>query len=275
MAKLATLPLPRLDASLWGAHRLFGLSDPGLRQACGVALIFTGRNGGLSTGVFASLNTGSAVGDAPSAVAENRLRVTEALGAAQAPFVVPNQVHGDELIVVKSSETDALTTVQAAADQGADGLVIETSGVGALLNFADCLPLVLVAPNGNFAVVHCGWRGTVASIAAKAVDALAQGSQINPNQFNGYIGPHIRQECFQVGEDVAAIFEDKFGPSVLDGRQVSLAAAVIKDLQSAGMDSNRIVDAGICTQCHCDEFFSYRASGGNCGRHCAAAICLT
>lgn len=249
------------------------LTDEALVEACGVRVAFTGREGGVSEGEFASLNTGGHVGDDAQAVQCNRARVLEALGAADAQLVVPNQVHGAK--VVRVDDVREVASVREEADAGADAVVVGVEGVAALLNFADCLPLVVVSPSGLFAVVHVGWRGAVARIASAAVAQLARGDAFAPSDYNAYIGPHIRSECFEVGPDVAVRFSAEFGEGVLEGaRHVSLARAVTADLASAGLAADRIADAGICTACHPDRYFSYRATGGACGRHAAIAVRL-
>ena len=313
------LPLPRLDALLLGAHRAIGedgdepqnvpvLTDEALFRAVGVRIGFTGREGGVSEGPYASLNCADHVEDDPDAVARNRQILLEALGVPGVPLVMPTQVHGTNIVCVgeafsasgavaegesalsaqascgfggngsaTSASADggmgAVFKAQRLAEAGADGLVVPVPGVAALLTFADCLPLVLVAPGGTFAVAHAGWRGAVAHVARLAAEALAHATGEEPSQFNAYIGPHIRSECFEVGPEVAGAFAGEFGDGVLAGRDhVSLATAVSCDLLRAGLDPRRIADAGICTQCHPDEYFSYRASGGRCGRHAAIAV---
>ena len=271
MTALRDLPFPVLDALPLGAHRLIALTDEALFRACGVRVMFTGREGGESDGPYASLNTGSHVGDDLDVVGRNRRIVLEAAGAPCAKLVVPNQVHGTDLVRV--SEIGEVDDAIGRAEEGSDGVVVEVPGVAALLNFADCLPLVLVSPSGRFAVVHAGWRGAVAGIAGKAVRALAVGDSCSAGAYNAYIGPHIRSECFEVGEDVAVRFEDAFGRDVLEGaRHVSLASAVAVDLERAGLAASRIADCGICTKCHPDRYYSYRASNGECGRHAALAV---
>lgn len=280
MDSKAALPLPTLNALPLGAHSLLVLTDPALFERCGVRIAFTGRAGGVSEGCFASLNCGGAVGDEPQAVAENRRRVAQALGAEGAPLLVPKQVHGTSLVTVDSVEDEALAAAREAALAGADGLVVAVPDVMALLNFADCLPLILVAPSGRFAVLHAGWRGAVAGIAAKGLRALCQLDPCDPAEVNAYIGPHIRSCCFEVGPDVAKRFQDAFdserlpglAAAVPDADHVSLAAAVTRDLVGAGVLPERIVDAGICTQCNPERYFSYRATQGHCGRHTAAAF---
>ncbi len=161
------------------------------------------------------------------------------------------------------------------AKRGVDGIVVEVEGVSALLNFADCLPLIIVSPSGNFAVVHCGWRGTVAHIACHAAQVLADNDPGDISQFNAYIGPHIHKECFEVGQEVIDRFREEFGEAPLvDERHIDLFVAVKCDLQRAGLNENRIVDSGICTKCNCESYFSYRATGGQCGRQSAIACHL-
>ena len=269
-----SLPLPKIDALPLGAHRLVMLTDSGLFDAAGVRVAFTTRAGGVSVEPYASLNCATHVGDDPAAVEHNRMLVCSAIGANEDLLVVPNQVHGTNLVSVESPER--VSDARCAAAEGADGVLVTTRGVPALLNFADCLPLIIVAPTGAFAVVHAGWRGAAAGIAGKAARALSAATGEDAKGFNAYIGPHIGVECFEVSVEVAGRFRDAFGASAVPNeRHVSLAQAVSLDLVRAGLDSARIADVGICTKCHPDEFFSYRASGGVCGRHSAVAVALT
>lgn len=265
-----SLPQPTLNALPLGAHSLYALTDEALFAACGVRVAFTGREGGVSTGPYASLNIAAHVQDDLACVTRNREIVAKALGAVEALWVIPNQVHGTN--VVQIDEIADVPAAKKEAREGADAVLVRASGVGALLNFADCLPFVIVAPDGSFVVGHAGWRGALAGIARKAADALAADGS-DASGFNAYIGPHIHEECFETSEEIASQFSDEFGADVLaDKRHVSLARVVTVDLMRAGMVENRIADAGICTVCHSDRYFSYRASGGICGRHAAAAI---
>lgn len=273
---VASLPLPTLDARPWGAHRLFLHTDEALYDAVGVRVAFTGRAGGVSVGAWQGLDLGTHVKDDPAAVAENRRRLMDALGVADAPLIVPNQVHGTALVDVDSAAAADIEAARSAEKEGADGIVCEVPNVAALLCFADCLPLIIVSPTGRFAVAHAGWRGAVAGIAGAAVrqlarDDAAQGA--SPSSYNAYIGPYIHVECFETGADVAQRFVKAYGKEVApDSRHVDLGRAVAVDLMRAGLDPKRIADAGACTRCNSDVYYSYRASGGVCGRHGAFAI---
>ena len=281
MAPAATLPVPHLDARLFGARRLSALTDEALFERTGVRIAFTGRAGGVSEGPYAALNLGGHVGDDPAAVARNQELLLEALGAGEAALVVPSQVHGDEIVEAASAESAAVEAARARALEGADGLIVDAPQVAALLCFADCVPVVLASPTGRFAVVHAGWRGAVAGIAGKAARLLAARDAaelgIAPSaaaaRLNAYLGPHIHAECFETGADVRKRFEDRFGSSCIpDERHVDLLEALTVGLEEAGIDRARVADAGVCTACSCDEFFSYRAAGGICGRHGAVAF---
>ena len=108
-----------------------------------------------------------------------------------------------------------------------------------------------------------------AEIADNTGDAVVCASPA----YNVYLGPHIRSECFEVGEEVAALFAEAFGNDVVvRGNHVDLARAVSRDLMRAGIYVERIADSHICTKCNPDQYFSYRASEGCCGRHAAAAV---
>lgn len=204
-------------------------------------------------------------------MAENRRILFDALGAPDASVIQPRQIHGDRVVVCDAR--DGAASCQADADEGADGVVVRANDVAALLCFADCVPVIAVAPTGSFSVVHAGWRGVAARIVEKAVAMLCSAEGISPSLVDVYIGPHIRQCHFEVGDDLAARFSDAFGADTVSGRFVDLSAALKRSLAACGVDERRIADAGACTVCDGGKrYYSYRASGGTCGRHAAVAV---
>ena len=263
---------------------MFVLTDDALADTLGVRIAFSGRAGGVSEPPYDSLNLGSHVGDDARAVEANRAALAHALGADGCPIVVPNQVHGVNIVTIDAADAAAVEAASAAAREGADALIVGTPNAAALLCFADCVPVILVSPAGSFAVVHAGWRGAVAGIAGSALRQLALhdaralgGGEAEARAIaaasNAYIGPCIRRECFETGADVRARFEGAYGEACLFGSaNVDLPRAVSIDLVRAGADVARICDAGVCTMCAHDRYFSYRASGGTCGRHAAFAV---
>ena len=88
------------------------------------------------------------------------------------------------------------------AAEGSDAVVVGCDGVAALLCFADCAPVIIVAPSGKFAVAHCGWRGVVYGAWATALSTLCELTGDDPERFNVYIGPYIHACHFEVGEEV-------------------------------------------------------------------------
>ena len=277
------LPLPRLCRRPLGSSSSAILTDDGLARAVGVRIAFTERGGGASQGEFQGLNLGAHVGDDPEAVAANRALLFGALGADPDRVVVPNQVHGVRSVVVDSAAEGALDAVRSEAAKGVDAVVVTVPGAGALLCFADCVPVIVASPTGAFAVIHAGWRGVEASIAPSVARQLAEGEAASGGpfrdassalaQYNVYLGPYIHRECFAVGADVSARFAERFGDRCLpDESHVDLGAALVQDLAAAGLDPDRIADAGECTACSPQRFFSYRVSGGHTGRHGAFAF---
>ncbi len=235
---------------------------------------FSLRTGGVSAPPFDTLNLGRAVGDDPAAVEENHRRFAEAVGCAPGRLFEVSQVHGAEVVVVgPDADPDAVRATEA------DALVapaLPEMAVG--VRVADCIPLLLADPvTGAVAAVHAGWRGTVARVVDRAIDALEREAGARARDLVAVIGPHIRVGAFEVGEDVAArIAAEAHGEDVVvrgAGKpHVDLARVVRAQLGARGVEGARIDDVGGCTQTDGERFFSYRRDGKRSGRH-LAAIC--
>ena len=270
------------------------LTDEALFNACGVRIAFTQRNGGISKNEFSSLNLSSTVGDSPTCVNENRSRLLQALGveskAIQKRLIVPKQVHKTDMLTIKSLKDIS------EQEQCVDAVMSLVKDVPVLLCFADCVPIIIVAPNGNFAVAHAGWRGALAGIAQKSLEVLSKNAKAAPNECNIYIGPHIGYCCFETSSDIFQRFVQEYGKSICTDRcfdaeqvaehnaalnkaherthksHINLSAVVICSLLRAGATKERIKDANKCTLCNNDVYFSYRAQNTHAGRHAAFAI---
>lgn len=242
------------------------------KRPCGVTFAFTERTGGVSTGAYSSLNLGDACGDDAEAVGENRLRALDAVGARGLAdrLVNPHQVHGDTVVVVREGTEDELASVRREAREGADAVVCLAADVPVLLCYADCVPVVLVAP-GGFAVVHSGWRGTDARIAAKAARMLLAETGATASGLLAYVGPHIGTEDYEVSIELARHFLESFGAGcVLGADHLDLEYCIREALAEAGVGEDRIVSCGGSTASRTDRFYSFRAEG-TCGRHGALA----
>ena len=243
-------------------HGVTLLMDP--EVPCGVTLAFTERTGGFSEGEFASLNLGSRCGDNLQQVQKNRQLVLEALGAGKlfSQLLIPHQVHGSKVVCLTSNTSEAFELAQAEAEAGADAIVCTVQNTPVMLAFADCVPVILVAP-GGFAVAHSGWKGTIARISARATEVKA------------YIGPHIGGADYEVSPELIQMFSQEFGPGVVDRasgeRYLDLGYAVRAALVDAGVRASAIEEVADSTASTTERFFSYRAEHGKCGRHAAVA----
>ena len=147
------------------------LQADGIRDAGGAAHGFSTRLGGVSQGMWASLNLGVSRGDNPDHVRENYRRFFSAIGATGDKLAKTNQVHGGKIRVVTAADWkgDPYDRV----DYEADGLMTDTPGVVLLIYSADCIPILLYDPVRRVvAALHAGWRGTAAGIAATAVQRM-------------------------------------------------------------------------------------------------------
>ena len=162
-------------------HGVTLLMDP--EVPCGVTLAFTERTGGFSKGEFASLNLGGRCGDNLQHVQKNRQLVLEALGAGEhfSRLLIPHQVHGSTVVCLSSDTSEAFEQAKTEAEAGADAIVCTVQNTPVLLAFADCVPVILVAP-GGFAVAHSGWKGTIARISACTTEALCQATGAKPSE---------------------------------------------------------------------------------------------
>lgn len=266
------LPRPRLAESLFCADGvpIPVLTDEALFDACATRIAFTSRQGGVSGMPFDALNLSYAVGDSEEAVDANRRALLAAMGRPDfcERIVSPVQVHGSAFYDLVDPD-DACHPGSCEAD----GVLCTLPDVPVLLCFADCVPVILVAPGGSFAVAHSGWRGSIAGIAGLALGRLVSAVGCAPGEVNCYIGPHIGSCCYEVADELVGRFVAEFGQACDAGAcHLDLSAAVRQSLVRAGAMPDRITDAGICTSCHHDRYYSYRVAGGVTGRH--GAFCM-
>jgi YfiH family protein len=142
-----------------------------------------------------------------------------------------------------------------------DALLSNVPGTLVGVRTADCLPILLADERRRaVAAVHAGWRGTVAGIAARAVEAMHERFGTRPEDLHAAIGPGIGACCYEVGPEVAAHFG-------VEGRaKIDLAGANRQQLAAAGLGEDRIYVCGLCTMCLAAEFHSFRRDGERAGR---------
>ncbi len=223
----------------------------------GARAVFTTRRGGFSKGPFASLNLGRLTDDDRRAVERNRALIASQLGVGLAHG---RQVHG-AFVSRAVAPTD-----NRAEPQEADGQATATGGVAGLVLTADCLPIA-IAGGGAVAMVHAGWRGLAAGVVHEGVAAVRELG--DPAPLAAAIGPGAGPCCYEVGDEVHAVFEDR-GPSVRRGPNLDLKEIARIELQRAGV--GEVHDVELCTICSEPSlFFSHRRDQGITGRQAGIA----
>ncbi|MBR6020306.1 MAG: peptidoglycan editing factor PgeF [Lachnospiraceae bacterium] len=231
---------------------------------------FSTREGGVSSGIFASMNLGFERGDEEANVRENFRRIMTALDIPQGAEVFTKQTHTTNVVVV-TAENRGTGIERPVPYDDVDGIVTDVPGLALTVFCSDCVPIWFYDPvRRAIGVCHAGWRGTVGGIAGKTVELMKEQYSCNPTDIHTAIGPSIGPECFEVGEEVAVVFEERFGASVVvrEGYpkpHVDLWKANAAVLAEAGVPRDQIAISGLCTMCHPDLLFSHRATGGKRG----------
>jgi YfiH family protein len=245
------------------------LADEGLGL---VHAVFT-RLGGASQGPFSSLNLGHTVGDDEESVGENHRRILAHVGLEVGQVVTPHQVHSNRVALVNGRDAGQVL-------ERTDGLITATPGLGLLLRFADCQPILLYDPEHHaLGLIHAGWRSVAQGITRRAAEAMAEAFGTRPQALLAGLGPAIGPCCYTVGHKVAAAmgyalpnWQEVMEPDGEDQWRLDLSAANLQQLVAAGVKKKQIEAANICTSCHKDEFFSHRGDGGRTGRFAAIAF---
>lgn len=229
---------------------------------------FSTRCGGVSEGVFASLNLGQNRGDRDENVIENWRILGAAAGIPTDRFVYGKQVHEANVRTVDWS--DAYPICDARTWEPADGCVTNVPGLPLAVFTADCAPLLMhdgVA--GVAAAVHCGWRSTVADIMGVAVEKmLALGA--HAADIHAAVGPCIGPCCFETGAEVPEAAEKLLGGDTAglwtekeNGKyMVDLPQIVLRRLGQLGVRAENRQWLGECTMCHPERYWSHRFTNG-------------
>ncbi|MFQ5683443.1 MAG: peptidoglycan editing factor PgeF [Candidatus Binatia bacterium] len=227
---------------------------------------FLGRRGGKSVGPYSSLNLSFRVGDDPRAVKDNMCDVKKAVGVHDLRIVTMKQMHGDHIIDMKDRNRKEAGE--------ADGMVAEEREIFLGVLTADCVPILFSVPGRKLvAVVHAGWRGTLAGIAPKMVRHLNERYDAEPDSLETAIGPAIGACCYEITADVSGPLVRKWRDLAQnclqgkDGRQfLDLRELNRLQLEEAGIPAKQIFRLGPCTSCAGDDFYSYRRERRETGR---------
>ena len=223
----------------------------------GIRHAFFTRQGGVSGGLYSSLNGGVGSRDDAGHVAENRARMAATLGVAPNCLLTAYQIHSPHVVVAEGPWP-------VEARPRADAIVTRTDGLAIGVSTADCGPILLADPVARvIGAAHAGWRGALTGVAEATVAAMEQlGAE--RRQIRAALGPMIRQDNYEVGPDLIARFaaEDQgsarfFHPAGRDGHALfDLGGYIAARLERAGIQ--QIEDLQLCTYAEPARFFSFR-----------------
>jgi YfiH family protein len=253
------------------------LQAPSLATLPGIHHAFFTRAGGVSHGVYTSLNGGVGSNDAPDKVAENRARMAAALGVSADRLVTPYQIHSPNVVVAEQPWT-------AENRPRADAIVTRIPRLAIGVSTADCGPLLFAdSEAGVVGAAHAGWRGAFAGVIEATISAMEQ-LGANRGRIIAALGPTIRQANYEVGPEFVERFIAAdtanarfFTPSRrADHAMFDLTGYIAGCVERAGIA--HFEDLGLCTYAEPERFFSYRRTTlrgePDYGRH-VNAIALT
>lgn len=235
---------------------------------------FSTRKGGVSTGIFSSMNLNFKRGDDPDAVMENYRRMAAALNMRVEDMVLSDQTHTTNVrVITEEDRGKGILRPQDYSD--VDGMITNVPGIVLVTSYADCVPLYFVDPvRKAIGLSHSGWKGTVGHIGQKTVWKMHEVYGSEPKDIVAAIGPSICQSCYEVSDDVAEAFRanftaDEAADILLDkgnGKyQLDLWKANWYVLTDAGILTEHLSVTDLCTACHPDLLWSHRKTNGQRG----------
>lgn len=230
-----------------------------LLRGDGVAHGFFTRNGGVSDGVYASLNGGVGSNDDPAAVRENRNRMAATLGIAARNFMAPYQIHSADALTLDAPWADGKRP-------RCDGLATATRGIGLGVTGADCGMILFADQRAQvIGACHAGWKGALTGILEATIGAMEKLGASRP-AIHAVLGPTIGPRSYEVGPEFEARFvaEDAdhkcfFSASIRDNHAMfDLPGFIARRLETAAIGA--FADLGLDTYSDEERFFSYRRS---------------
>lgn len=229
---------------------------------------FSTRLGGVSGMGKGSLNLKNAPWDSPDRVRENQRRFLSALSLEKACLLTLHQVHSNRVRILEE------LSGQWNPPEG-DALITRVENAALAVKTADCMPVLIADPIAHaIGAVHSGWRGTLSGVLLHTIEEMQRAFGSDPADLLIAIGPGIRACCFEVGDDVVRLFDERYPESQIaqpiadhPGKyRMNLCNALDIQLDLAGVPLENRHDLGACTCCRTREFFSYRAEGLASGR---------
>lgn len=260
------------DTKINEANGVVYLTFPILEQF-GVKHGFSTRLGGVSEGMFSSMNLSFQRGDDREKVEENYKRICNVLNMNHKNVVLSNQVH-DTKIKLVTKEDAGKGMIKESDIIGIDGLITKEKDIPLVTFYADCVPLFFYDPVKEvIAAAHSGWRGTKEKIGKKMVETMEEEFGCKKEDVVAVIGPSICQDCYEVSEDVVLEFQEVFmeetslfAKAKENGKyNLDLWKVNSMILKEAGILEKHMSLPNLCTCCNPKLLFSHRASKGKRG----------
>lgn len=250
------------------------LSYPQFEKLPGFVHGFSTRLGGVSRGIYSSMNLSFTRGDREEDVRENYRRISSAMGFSWQNLVTSDQTHTANVrVITEEDRGNGITRPR--PYEAVDGMVTNVPGLVLATFYADCVPLYFVDPvHKAVGLSHSGWRGTAAGIGRVTVEKLRECYGSDPAEIYAAVGPSICQDCYEVSEDVILEFQkafpEKLWPLLFYEKpdhkyQLNLWEANRQIFLEAGILPEHISMPNLCTCCNPEFLFSHRASGGKRG----------
>ncbi len=246
------------------------LRFPKLEQIPFILHAFSTRKGGVSPSPYDTMNLNFGRGDSDGNVTENFRRFCNASHIPYHSLVSSHQTHTANVLRVYASHKGA-GIFKERPWENIDGLLTNDPGVTLVTYYADCTPLFFVDPiHHAIGLAHAGWRGTVAGIGIRMVEAMKTEFGSDPTELVAAIGPSIGPCCYEVDEPVMKQFQNApqadLRPCIQSKENgkytIDLWQANRLLLQKAGIPAASIYDSKLCTACHSQLLWSHRATGG-------------
>lgn len=248
-------------------YKIDAFEETGMVRHC-----FTTKHGGVSKGCYESLNLRMNCDDNKDNIYENYRIICNELGIDEKKLVLSKQVHKTDIADVTLADCGN-GIVFDNKYRSADALVTNESNVPLVTFFADCVPVFMLDVKKKvLALVHSGWRGTAGGISALTVKHMMEKYRSLPEDIIVAIGPSIRKCHFEVGEEVAMEFDERFVDRFGEKPHIDLQGCITEQLVTVGVKKENITDSGICTCCRNDEFYSHRTTGDKRGTMAAIAM---
>lgn len=225
------------------------------------------RHGGVSTGVYNSLNTRLAGMDKKDNVFTNYEMICNALNIDSKRLCKAKQAHTNNVMDIKESMIDSFN-IYSLNDNEVDAYIISEKDVYTVVTTADCIPIIIYDPVKKIVVnIHSGWKGTIKHIAMKAVEKIINEYDSNTKDLIVCLGPSISKCCFtskdeKFKENFTNIWpeEEKYIFYDKEEIHIDLKYLVKYDLQRIGIKQENIFDANVCTKCNNKDFYSFRVT---------------